>query len=177
MRDARRWHHAGVLGAAVLLASPAQAKKDEPLPAGDVIAVRTVHAAAPAIYARLLDLKMVETYWPEGCTAKWEFGTTHAGVGANARLTYRVAMMRRRLTATIAEGDPGRYLKIDHAGRNGFATTFTLSGAGEDTKVEMHTWVDPPPWPLTATYMNKVRPAWKECHKGFLDNLARSISQ
>jgi hypothetical protein len=74
-----------------------------------------------------------------------------------------------------AEGDPGRYIKIDHAGRNGFATTWTLTDKGGDTSVEVHTWVDPPPWPLTKMYMNQVRPAWKSCHQGLLDNLARKV--
>jgi|GEM_PF-2915789 len=159
----------------VLAASPAAAADDKALPSGDVVAQRTIHAPADVVYTQLLDLESHESWWPEGCTQKWEFGTTTVGVGANVRLTYRVAMMRRRLTATISEGDPGRYLKLDHAGKRGFATTWTLEAVGEDTKVEVHTWVDPPPWPLTATYMNTIRPAWKECHKGLLDNVARSM--
>lgn len=156
--------------------APSVAKEKEPLPAGDVIATRTIQAPADALYAQLLDFTAHENLWPEDCTQKWEFGTTSVGIGANARLTYRSAMMRRRLTATIAEGEPGRYLKIDHAGKRGFAITWTLDAMDDQTKVEVHTWVDPPPWPLTATYMNKIRPAWKECHKGLLDNLARSVS-
>jgi uncharacterized protein YndB with AHSA1/START domain len=161
---------------AATLASPAAAEEKEPLPAGDVVAKRTIDASADAVYRRLLDLKMHQKMWPEGCTQKWDFGTTSVGVGASARLTYRAAMMRRRLTATVASGDPGRYLKIDHAGKKGFAITWTLEAVNDQTRVEVHTWVDPPPWPLTKTYMNKIRPAWKECHNGLLDNLARALA-
>jgi hypothetical protein len=84
-------------------------------------------------------------------------------------------MMRRRLTATVADGDPGRYLKIDHAGRTGFTTTWTLTALDTGTRVEVHTWVAPPPKPLTGIYLNQVRPAWLSCHQGLLDNLARSM--
>jgi uncharacterized protein YndB with AHSA1/START domain len=159
-----------------MCASTAMAEEEKKeLPAGDVIAKRLVRATPDDVYRQLMDFRFHEGLWPSGCTKKWEFGTTSTGVGANARLTYRSAMMRRRLTATIAEGDPGRYIKIDHAGRNGFATTWTLTDKGGDTSVEVHTWVDPPPWPLTKMYMNQVRPAWKSCHQGLLDNLARKV--
>jgi len=159
-----------------LVATPAGAREQPELPEGDVVASRTIKAPAQSIYSAVLDLKQHEAIWPEGCTDRWEFGTTTTGVGASVRLTYRPAMLRRRLTATIAEGRPGQYLKIDHAGKSGFATTWTLTDLGDQTRVEVHTWVDPPPWPFTATYMNQIRPAWKECQKGMLDNLARVVS-
>ena len=145
-------------------------------PAGDIIVKRTVNAPPAAVYAWLLDLDNHQAMWPEGCTQKWELGTTTSGIGASARLTYRPAMMRRRLTATLADGRPDQYLKVDHAGRTGFATTYALTDTGGQTAVEVHTWVNPPPWPLTNTFMNRVRPAWKSCHQGALDNLARAIS-
>ncbi len=169
----------GILGGIAVTAHAADDDKPakKPLPAGDVVVSRSVRADAGDIYTWLLDLDHHRQVWPEGCTTKWEYGTTTAGIGANARLTYRVAMMRRRLTATVSEGDPGRYLKVDHAGRTGFATTWTLNDLGSgQTRVEVHTWVDPPPWPLTATYMNRIRPAWTECHRGLLDNLAREMT-
>ena len=168
----------GSLALTMLVASlpVAEAAEDQPaLPSGDVVASRVVNASAAQVYSWLLDLEHHEQMWPAGCTKNWEYGTTRAGIGASARLTYRVSMLRRRLTGTLAEGDPGRYLKIDHAGRAGFATTWELSEVDGGTRVEVHTWVDPPPWPLTATYMNRVRPAWKECHRGALDNLAKRL--
>ena len=160
---------------AASMGAPALAADKKDLPKGDVVAKRVVNAPPSEVYSWLLDLEHHEKMWPEGCTSKWEYGTTRAGIGASAQLTYRVSTMRRRLTATLAEGDPDRYLKVDHAGRMGFATTWTLEDVDGGTRVEVHTWVDPPPWPLTATYMNRVRPEWKECHRGALDNLSRGV--
>ncbi len=155
----------------------AAAKEKPALPAGDVVAKRVINASPAQVYSWMLDLEHHEKMWPEGCTKKWEYGTTRVGVGANVRLTYRVSMLRRRLTATLAEGDPDRYIKLDHAGRAGFATTWEFAEVDGGTRVEVHTWVDPPPWPLTATYMSRVRPAWKACHRGALDNLAKGLGR
>ncbi|HCH63983.1 MAG: hypothetical protein CL927_12660 [Deltaproteobacteria bacterium] len=164
------WIALGLMGCANLARAQAEDR-----PAGDVVAERPIRAAPADIYARLLDLTFHESVWPEGCTARWEHGATSVGVGASARLTYRAAMMRRRLTATVAKGVPGQSLKIEHAGRLGFSTTWTFTERDEDTLVEVHTWVDPPPSPLTNMYLNQVRPAWQSCHQGLLDNLARSM--
>ena len=154
--------------------APLNLEKRE-LPKGDVVAKRVVSVAPGEVYSWLLDLEHHAQMWPKGCTARWEYGQPRVGVGASARLTYRASTMRRRLTATLAEGDPDRYLKVEHAGRLGFATTWTLTDGGGSTEVEVHTWVDPPPWPLTSLYLNQVRPEWKRCHKGMLDNLARTL--
>lgn len=159
---------------AVGVVGTAQAE-DDAAPSGDVVAERAIRAPATELYTRVLDLKFQESIWPEGCTAGWEHSSTSVGIGASARLTYRAAMMRRRLTATIAKGDPGRYLKVDHAGRLGFSTTWKFTERDEDTLVEVHTWVGAPPSPFTKMYMNQVRPAWQACHRGLLDNLARSM--
>ena len=172
-----RFFNGSILAAVLWVGGvPGSAYAEESEPEGDVVATRIIHAPAEALYASLMDLRQHEAIWPEGCTANWEHGTTHVGVGANARLTYRAAIMRRRLTATIAAGDPGRYIKVDHAGRTGFATTWTFSAAGDDTRVEVHTWVDVPPSPLEKLYLNHIQPAWQACHQGLLDNLARSSS-
>lgn len=155
--------------------APVAAWQRPDLPKGDVIAKRVVNASESSVYSWLLDLEHHEQMWPVGCTSRWEHGSPRVGVGASTRLTYRASTMRRRLTATLAEGTPDRYLKVEHAGRLGFATTWTLTDVGSGTQVELHTWVDPPRWPLTAIYMNLVRPEWKRCHQGALDNLARLL--
>ena len=155
----------------------ARAEEEKVLPKGDVVARRTVNATPAEVYRWLLDLEHHEQMWPEGCTSRWDYGSVRAGVGASVRVTYRASTMRRRLTATLAEGDPGRYLKVDHAGRLGFVTTWTLTELSDQTRVELHTWVDPPPWPLTNIYMNWVRPEWKRCHLGALDQLAQLLTE
>jgi hypothetical protein len=81
--------------------------------------------------------------------------------------------MHRKLTATISKVDPPKRVTLDHAGKRGFLTTWTLRPAGEQaTDVEVHTWIQPPPWPVRRLYSNRIQPAWEQCQREAIQALA-----
>jgi len=158
----------------LLLAGLAHAGGDA-LDDSDIVATRTVSASDEAIRAWLSDLHNHEKAWPAGCTKKWVYGEKTQGVGASAALVYSPASLRRKLTATLIQVDPPKRVELDHAGKKGFVTTWTMAPADAGTQVEMHTWIQGPPKPFRRTYANRVHPAWQWCEEGFLENMDKDL--
>lgn len=143
----------------------------------DVEAVREVAAAPEAIYPRLLDLEAIADLLPPECASKWHFGDVTTGIGASAQVVYHAASMHRKLTATLAKATENRQVTLDHAGNKGFVTTWTLTATETGTKVDLHTYINQPPWPFRGYYFRRVQPAWVRCHEATLDNLNKSVAQ
>lgn len=139
----------------------------------DVVATGTVGAPMPLVFDALVNLEVHRGLWSEACVKKWEPGSSTEGVGASASLIYVPSAMHRKLTATISKVDPPKRVTLDHAGKRGFLTTWTLRPAGEQaTEVEVHTWIQPPPWPVRRLYSNRIQPAWEQCQREAIQALA-----
>jgi hypothetical protein len=160
----------------MILLALAVAAAADPLPSdADVVAKTVVPASAEVVYDWLLDVKNFHLAAPNGCVSDWEFGSVTRGVGASVQLTYHAANMHRRLTATMSRAEAPRLVELDHAGRKGFVTRWTLESVGDGTSVEMHTWINPPPWPFRKYYFHMVRPAWVACQEQTLAYVASHV--
>lgn len=130
----------------------------------DLVATAVIPASPDSLYEALLDLDRQRQLWPEDCAKGWVMGEPHRGEGATASLVWVPSVMHRRLPARISKVEPGRRITVDHAGRKGFALTWTLSPVEGGTAVELHTWILPPPRPFVRLWERRVRPAWQACH-------------
>jgi len=142
----------------------------------DVVVSRTVPAPATEVYARLTDLRQLEAMFPDDCAQDWTYGEVTSGVGAQVTMTYKWSLARRRLAATITNGEEGRWFDLDHHGDKGFVTRFRLEPLTGGTRVEATTYVDAPPWPVRGRYFMRVRPMWAFCYSRLLGNLERVVS-
>jgi carbon monoxide dehydrogenase subunit G len=140
----------------------------------DVVATFTVGSSPEAVIQIVSDLKAQEALLST-CTQKWEHGTVSVGVGANARLVYKVGPWRRRLTGTITQVDPGRRVTLDHAGNKGFITTWTVSAADAGAQVELRTLLNLPPKPFRKVYVNRIQARWQACYAEALVKLDNSL--
>ena len=141
----------------------------------DVIATRVVHAPPHEIFTWLQDLRHVEQALGEECTKRWLHGDVQVGLGASAQLTYFVGAWHRRLTMVLSKVQEDQRITLDHAGNKGFTTTFTLKPSGEDTEVEIHSWLGLPPKGLRKIYVTKVQPGWAACYDHALDTLDEKV--
>mgnify|MGYP002633418271 CR=1 FL=1 len=143
----------------------------------DVRAQRTINAPQRQVFEYLLDLRNQPNIWPEDCATNYEVGDKPMGVGAETRLTYRVGAWKRTLDARISSALPSERIDVDHTGKKGFTTTWTIEAVGDLSKVSVDTWVSAPPRPFVRFYERRVRPGWTACHSGALDNLAKAVTQ
>lgn len=142
----------------------------------DVEAVREIAAPPEAIYPLLLDLETIADITPPVCASKWHFGEVTSGVGASAQVVYHAASMHRKLTATIAKVSENRQVSVDHPGNKGFVTTWTLTATEAGTSVDLHTYLNQPPFPFRGYYFRRVQPSWERCHESTLENLGTRVT-
>ena len=138
----------------------------------DVVAVRVLPVETPVLYERLLDLDTFRAMLPADCAADWELGEPRKGVGANGSVRYDIEGMHRRLDFVLNKAEAPQRIDIDHLGNRGFVTRMALRPVESGTEVELHTYLEPPRWPFTAYFFNKVQPAWVDCYERALQNLA-----
>ena len=173
MRTARTLLLAALLAATPhAIASPAQGAN----PSSDVWATRALPLSKDVVYNHLLDLRNHEKLWAEDCVKGWSHGEVSIGPGASAQLIYVPSFMRRKLTATIAKAETDRYIDLDHAGNKGFVTRWKLTEEGDQTRVDVHTYINAPPKPFVRLYFEVVRPAWQLCHQQALATLERRLA-
>jgi hypothetical protein len=148
-------------------------------PNADLVAQAELPLPADHLTAKLSDLAVHKAVWTGNCSRDWTVGSPGAGVGATAHMTYAVDSWRReldgrisRVVAPILEAShPGR-VDLDHAGKKGFQTVWTLTPVGPDrTRVEVHTYLSTPPWPVRRAYYNGVQPKWSACHASAIQAL------
>ena len=145
-------------------------------PDSNVMAELELSHSPQQVFEQLVDTKDVAALFPGHCARKWEFENTVVGKGARVRVTYRAALMRRRLTATVTRTDANTRVEWDHEGNRGFVTRWTIREGGDGGSiVELKTWIQPAPWPLRKYYFNRVQPEWQRCYSDVLQNLKRTL--
>jgi carbon monoxide dehydrogenase subunit G len=136
----------------------------------NITAGATLEAPPDAIYAILDDAHAPEQLFPHHCASDFDYGVRKAPE-ADVRLTYHLGPLDRRLDATWTRRDPNRLVEIDHQGNKGFITRWTLAEVDGGTRVEVTTFINPPPWPVRRYYYTRVRPAWTQCYLDALEAL------
>lgn len=162
---------------ALLLALSSSPSRAEPVPDdynADVVATFHLASTPEAVTTVVSDLRAQEALLA-GCTRKWEHGSLSQGVGANASLIYTVGAWRRKLTGTITQVEPGRRVIVDHAGKKGFITTWTVTGTSGGADVELRTLLNLPPKPFRKLYVNKIQGRWQACYAEALVKLENSL--
>jgi Polyketide cyclase / dehydrase and lipid transport len=160
----------------VALFSGVAAAADATPPNSDIIVKATTTASAADAYVWLQDLGNHRLAWPQDCARRWEMGEPTVGMGATAETSYRAGAWRRRLVMEITKLNPDRRVDIEHQGNKGFTTTWTLTAVDGGTEVELHTWINPPPWPFYKTYFKKTQPKWTVCHQAAVDAAAGKMA-
>lgn len=143
----------------------------------DIVVTAHVDATPAQLFVYMQDLQHHRDLWGEPCATDWVFGEVTVGLGASAQVQYNAAGMRRELVATLARVTDNRRVDIEHAGKKGFVTTWRFVEEEGGSEVELHTWLNPPPWPFRKYYANKVQPAWQVCHQQALDNLRKKARE
>ena len=160
----------------LLMCLTAVAETYDPDAEGDVIASLEILADREAVRGLLLDLHSHPDLWPRSCVEDWEFGAVQSGLGASAEVLWLGPLgWSRRLTMVIASSTEAR-IDIDQPGDKGFVTTYTFSDGAVGTVVDMHSWINPPPWPLRKAYFKRFQPYFTDCHEQFLSNLAAAAA-
>ena len=148
-------------------------------PNADLVAQAELNLPAEHLVNRLTDIAVHKAIWTGNCSRDWTLGTPTTGVGASAHMTYTVGSWRRELdgqisrvvTPIVEAGHPGR-VDLSHAGKKGFETVWTVSPVGVDrSRVEVHTYLATPPFPVRRAYYNRVQSAWTACHAAALTAL------
>lgn len=158
-----------VLLSALALGAP-PAWKEAP---GDVIVEATLPGSPEALYGALSDLRTLAALYPTDCTPEWETTGATSGPEARTRVTWRLGLWQRKLTAVYGKMVPGRLVQLDHQGNKGFVTQWVLDAVDGGTHVTMGTYIAPPPWPFKRTYVFHVQPAWADCQARVLQALTR----
>ncbi len=143
----------------------------------DVMAWRVVPAEPEVVWQTLADTKGLQQLFPHACAQDWVHGEQTEGIGAQVSLTYRWDVVRRRLTATIAEGREGAWFDLEHAGDKGFVTRFTTDAVEGGTRVTIHSFVTSPPWPLKGRYYRTIQPVWTQCYASTLSALDERLQR
>ena len=138
----------------------------------DIIVERELTVDVQEAFAVLTDVEALQQIFPEDCLEDWALGAPTTGIGANARVTYHMAGMKRRLTLTISKAEEHYVIELDHPEKKGFTTQFALSEPGPGRAfVKLGTYLNAPPWPFKGYYYDKVLPAWTDCYSRTLDAL------
>ena len=142
----------------------------------DIVASRAIQAPAADLYARLSDLRALQTFMTPLCASDWVHGDQSQGVGASATWVYHARSMHRKLTATISKVKEDRMVELDHAGKKGFISRFSLEPSEDGaTNVTLTTYINQPPWPFRGAYFNDVQPSWQRCQEATLESLAKAV--
>lgn len=144
----------------------------------DIQAHAVIHASPEAVYGVLSETDALERVLGDHCAADFDYGS-RKDPEADVRLTYEMEGFSRRLDAKWSRLEPNRIVEIDHLGKKGFVTRFTLSEAEGGTRVEVLTPLNPPPWPFKRYFFTNVRPVWAQCYVDGLkelDTLAREAT-
>ncbi len=140
----------------------------------DIVIERDIPVSVDVLVPKLSDLKFAEEIFPEDCVYEWAHGTTSAGLGGLARVTYHMGNMKRRLTAKVTRVE-NHVVEYDHDGKKGFITQWRLTADGPSTKVSLGTYINAPPWPFRPMYFKKIHPKWTNCYERAMDNLNAAV--
>ncbi len=141
----------------------------------DVVADRILPVPAAAVIPQLDDLARLSVLFPETCTEVWALGVETRGTAATARVTYRHARYRRRLTVRYGRMLDNQLVEIVHEGKLGLTSQFRLEEVEGGTAVQFITYLEQPPWPLSRYFVFQVHPAWTACHEGVLEALDSAV--
>jgi hypothetical protein len=136
----------------------------------DVVAEKTIAATPAAVQAVLTDLAALGAAWGDRCVAEWVVA------GDRVTVRYTIGVVRRRVPARLTNLVPDRTVDLEHEGKRGFTSRFSLAEVGGGTAVTMTTFLDAPPWPVTGPYHRKIKPAWEACQAELLDGVARAVA-
>lgn len=136
----------------------------------DVVATRTLPVSAEAAFAVVSDPAKLMALFPADC-AVWKVPLTGEVPDATGIVTYKAALMVRKLDVMVKQADPAARLVLDHAGPKGFSTVFTFAPEGGGTLVTLKTPLLAPPKPLVGYYFKQVKPDWEGCHARTLEAL------
>ena len=142
----------------------------------DIEASRVLPLSQDAVFEYLLDLRNHQSLWSADCVIKWVHGSVNVGQGANAEVVYVPGLMRRKLAMTLARAKGNRLIDIEHAGNKGFTTRWSLEAEGDGVRVDVHTYINPPPKPFDRVYFTNVRPKWHACHEAALATLEQRLA-
>lgn len=159
------------------LAGAAPAGLPNGMETSDVKASKVLPLSQGAVFNHLLDLRNHQALWSPDCLIKWVHGSVNVGQGANAEVVYVPGLMRRKLAMTLSRAKGNRLIDIEHAGNKGFTTRWTLEPEGEGVRVDVHTYINPPPRPFDRVYFTNVRPKWQVCHDQALVTLEQRLSK
>ena len=151
----------------------------------DVVAEVQIDAPATEVSDYLSRLDQVSEIFPEDCAQDWIVGPELQAPHAMGEVVVRAALLKRRLAVTYGEVIPSRIVDLDHTGDKGFVTRFELvsdvdfprNSDEKGTTVIMTTFLSPPNWPLKKYFERKIHPAWVDCHRRTLENLAQRLSR
>ncbi len=151
----------------------------------DVVADVLIDAQATEVSDYLSRLDQVSEIFPEDCAQDWIVGPELQAPHAMGEVVVRAALLKRRLAVTYGEVIPGRIVDLDHTGDKGFVTRFEIISdvdlpkniGGTGITVVMTTFLSPPNWPLKRYFERKIHPAWLDCHRRTLENLAQRLSR
>lgn len=160
----------------LLLAAPAGAENRWAGHDPDIVVTATVGASPAEVYAYLLDLTHQPALWPADCATGWTPGAVTQGLGASMEVRYVASEWNRNLTMILAKAQEDLRVTLDHPGDKGFITTWTLRPDAFGTQVELHTWIQAPPWPFRGPYFKRVKPAWQDCHQRTVDALGPALA-
>ncbi len=139
----------------------------------DVIAARNVSVPAEAVYTLIADLGNHGRFMDAACTADWSAVAPNAAGKPAVAVTYDLGLLHPRLSMVVDRAEAPRWIDFDHEGKRGFITRFKVEPVTADTaRVSIHTFVDPPGFPLRRYYFTRVRPKWTACYVASLDRLA-----
>jgi len=141
----------------------------------NITARATLEASPDALYAILEDVHSLERIFPEDCASDFDYGERKAP-DADVRLTYHFGPLDRSLDARWTKREPNRLVEIDHFGKRGFITRWTLGEVEGGTEVEVTTYINPPPWPLKRYYYTRIRPVWTQCYLDTLEALGDLVA-
>lgn len=155
----------------------AVAAQAAPVTGGDVFAERTVAAPAAQVYAAVSSLDALARFIDPACATEWSAVATGPDGLAATEVTWHLGLLHPRLSVVVDRSEAPRWIDYDHRGKRGFITRFTVEPVGEESaRVSIHTFIDPPKWPLRRTYDTRVRPSWTACYVDSLERLAGLVA-
>lgn len=137
-------------------------------PEEDVRVARMIDASPEVIAPMFEDTLSIQQLLPERCAFGWVHGEHPYGP---ASLMYNIKSFQRRLTVTLSVEKPLQRIVMDHQGNRGFETVFDLEPRGDQTRVQITTYLKAPGWPMRKYYFTTVQPKWRRCYEQMLDGV------
>lgn len=97
--------------------------------------------------------------------------TDGRGKDASFRIVYTMAWWKRRLDADVTRANTDEGVEWDHRGNRGFITRWRIVDEGDQQRLVVTTWMNPPPWPFKKYYFKTIKPRWELCYREMLDGL------